>query len=267
MFCIDSERQREMMDESLGVIMQLLNSTEPVTCEYDWFKLKDATLQLRPYQKPTLPVAVASVQSPAGVLVAGKYGASVISLSVPRDVVRSTTLKDQWQICEETAAEHGQTVRREDWRLSVGCHLAETREEAFEDIRVGAGRVVTEYTGGTNGNPIPNVPANEIVDYMAEHNQWIVGTPDDCIAGIHRLQEASGGFGGLLLRAEDWAPRDKLHKSYELMARYVLPQFQGSLTGIIESQQRSASMKDKLQANRLAGLKRATNSYLARSRS
>jgi hypothetical protein len=47
----------------------------------------------------------------------------------------------------------------------------------------------------------------------------------------------------------------------------VMPQFQGSLTGIIESQQRSASMKDKLQANRLAGLKRATNSYLARSRS
>jgi limonene 1,2-monooxygenase len=262
MFCIDPERQREMMDESLGVIMQLLNSTEPVTCKTDWFQLQDATLQLRPFQKPTLPVAVASVQSPAGVLVAGKHGTSVISLSVPRDVVRSTSLKDQWQICEDAAAEHGQTVRREDWRLSVGCHLAETREEAFEDIRVGAGRVVTEYTGGTNGNPIPPVPANEVVDWMVEHNQWIVGTPDDCIAGIHRLQEASGGFGGLLLRAEDWAPRNKLHKSYELMARYVMPQFQGSLTGIIESQQRSASMKEDLQANRIAGLKRATNSYL-----
>ena len=65
MFCIDPERQREMMDESLGVIMQLLDGSEPVTCDTDWFKLKDATLQLRPYQKPTLPVAVASVQSPA----------------------------------------------------------------------------------------------------------------------------------------------------------------------------------------------------------
>ncbi len=201
MFCIDPERQREMMDESLGVIMQLLDGSEPVTCETDWFKLKDATLQLRPYQKPTLPVAVASVQSPAGVLLAGKHGVSVISLSVPRDAIRSTSLKDQWSIAEETAAGHGQTVRREDWRLSVGCHLAETREQAFEDIRVGAGRVVTEYTGGTNGNPIPDVPANEVVDYMVEHNQWIVGTPDDCIAGIERLQEASVMFCGLMLQA------------------------------------------------------------------
>jgi limonene 1,2-monooxygenase len=73
MFCIHPERQREMMDESLGVIMQLLDGSEPVTCTTDWFQLRDATLQLRPYQKPTLPVAVASVQSPAGVLLAGIY--------------------------------------------------------------------------------------------------------------------------------------------------------------------------------------------------
>ena len=82
------------------------------------------------------------------------------------------------------------------------------------------------------------------------------------MAGIERLQEASVEFGGLLLRAEDWASRDKLHHSYELMARYVMPQFQSSLTGIIESNQRSASMKEALQTNRRAGLKRATDSYL-----
>ena len=196
MFCIDSTRQREMMDESLGVIMRLFNSTEPVTYKTDWFQLQDAVLQLRPYQKPSLPVAVASVQSPAGVTVAGKHGASVISLSVPRNMVRTTTLKDQWAIAEEAAAEHGKEVHRKDWRLSVGCHLSETREQAFEDIRVGAGRVVTEYTGATNGNAIPPVPANQIVDYMVENNQWIVGTPDDCIERINQLQEASGGFGG-----------------------------------------------------------------------
>ena len=265
MFGIDPERQREMMDESLGVIMRLLQDTEPVTHKSDWFELREAILQLRPYQKPCLPVAVASVQSPAGVRLAGKHGASVISLSVPRSMVRTTTLMDQWDIAEESAAEHGQTVHREDWRLSVGCHLAETREEAFEDIRVGAGRVVTEYTGATNGNQIPDVPQDKIVDYMVENNQWIVGTPDDCIAGIHRLQEASGGFGGLLLRAEDWAPRDKLHRSYELMARYVMPQFQGSLAGIVNSNLRSTAMKDDLQKNRRAGLQRATDSYLGRN--
>ena len=47
-----------MMDESLGVIMQFLDGSELVMCTTDWFQLRDATLQLRPYQKPTLPVAV-----------------------------------------------------------------------------------------------------------------------------------------------------------------------------------------------------------------
>ena len=264
MFGINPARQRAMMDESLGVILRLFKETEPLTYKSDWFELRDAVLQLRPYQQPHMPVAVASVQSPAGVQVAGKYGAAVISLSVPRDMIRQTTLKDQWAIAEEAAAEHGQTVRREDWRLSVGCHLAESRQEAFEDIRVGSGRVVTEYFGNTLGHEVPDVPANQIVDFMVERNQWIVGTPDDCVAGINRLLEASGGFGGLLIRVEDWAPRDKIHRSYELLARYVMPQFQGSLVGIETSNRWASQVKDTLQANRQAGLQAATDAYFAR---
>jgi limonene 1,2-monooxygenase len=264
MFGINPGRQREMMDESLGIILRLFKETEPITYKSDWFELHDALLQLRPYQQPHMPVAVASVQSPAGVHVAGKHGAAVISLSVPRDMIRQTTLKDQWAIAEEAAAEHGQTVRREDWRLSVGCHLAESRKEAFEDIRAGSGRVVTEYFGNTLGHEVPDVPANQIVDFMVERNQWIVGTPDDCVAGINRLLEASGGFGGLLIRVEDWAPRDKIHRSYELLARYVMPQFQGSLVGIEASNRWASQVKDALQVNRRAGLQAATDAYFAR---
>ena len=263
MLGIDPALQREMMDESLGVIIRLMSETEPITYQSDWFELHEASLQLRPYQDPYVPVAVASVQSPAGVLLAGKHGASVISLSVPRDLIRRTTLKDQWTIAEESAAEHGQTVSRDNWRLSVGCHLAETRKEAFEDIRVGSGRVVTEYFGNTLGHEVPDVPQNQIVDFMSENNQWIVGTPDDCIAGIERLLEASGGFGGLLIRVEDWAPRDKILRSYELLARYVMPRFQGSLVGIETSNQWAAQIKDDLQVNRRLGLETATKAYLA----
>ena len=263
MLGIDPARQREMMDESLGIIIRLMSETEPLTYKSDWFELNEASLQLRPYQDPYVPVAVASVQSPAGVLLAGKHGTAVISLSVPRDLIRRTTLKDQWTIAEESAAEHGKTVDRNNWRLSVGCHLAETRKEAFEDIRVGSGRVVTEYFGNTLGHEVPDVPQDQIVDFMSENNQWIVGTPDDCIAGIERLLEASGGFGGLLIRVEDWAPRDKILRSYELLARYVMPKFQGSLVGIETSNQWAAQIKDDLQVNRRLGLETATKAYLA----
>ena len=59
-----------------------------------------------------------------------------------------------------------------------------------------------------------------------------IGTPDDLVAAIHRFDEATGGYGGLLIQAHEWATREKTLKSYELLARYVMPRFQGSLVGI-----------------------------------
>jgi limonene 1,2-monooxygenase len=266
MFGIPPERQREMMDESLGVIMRLFESTAPLTVKSDWFELNEAMLQLRPYQQPSIPVAVASVQSPAGVMVAGKHGAGVLSLSIPRDTVRKTTLKELWDIGEETAEKHGKTLRREEWSLVVSVHLAESRKEAIEAVRLGSGRELTEYFGATLGHPVPNVPADQVVDFMVQHKQWLIGTPDDCIAGIEELQEMSGGFGGFLVRVVDWATREQTLHSYELLARYVMPRFQGSLTGIHLSNQWASERKEALQVNRLAGLKRADEAYYGQKR-
>ena len=263
MLGIPAERQRERMDEALGIIVRLFESTEPLTYTSDWFQLHDAVLHLRPYQEPYLPIAVASVQSPAGVQLAGKYGASVLSLSIPRTTVRQTSLKELWAIGEEAAAAHGKTLQREDWRLVVPCHLAESRQEAIENVRTGGGREVTEYFAGTLGNPAPDVPMDKIVDFMLEHNQWIVGTPEDCIAGIERLQEASGGFGGFMIRVDDYVQREKRLRSYELFARYVMPYFQGSLSGIMASNQWSRERKDVLHGHAVAGLKQATDAYFS----
>ena len=227
MLGIKPERQRAMMEESLDAIIRLMSDPEPYTVKTDWFEMNDAVLQLRPYQDPIVPVAVASVESPAGVTLAGKHGASILSLSVPRDTIRKTSLAELWSIAEETAAEHGKEMHREDWGVVMGMHLAETKEQAMKDIRESSANLVTEYFGETLGNPVPDVPRDQIVDYMVDHNQWIVGTPDDCIAGIERLQEITGGFGKFMIRVEDWAPRDKIHRSYELLARYVMPHFRG----------------------------------------
>jgi len=261
MLGIKPERQRAMMEESLDSIVRLMSSTEPYTVKTDWFEMNDAVLQLRPYQDPIVPVAVASVESPAGVTLAGKHGASVLSLSVPRDTIRKTSLAELWSIAEETAAEHGKEMHREDWGIVMGMHLAESKEQAFNDIRQGSGNIVTEYFGETLGNPVPDVPREQIVDYMVDHNQWIVGTPDDCIAGIERLQEISGGFGKFMIRVEDWAPRDKIHRSYELLARYVMPHFQGSVQGIEISRDWASERREALQANRYVGIKSATDRF------
>ncbi|MGH7897244.1 MAG: LLM class flavin-dependent oxidoreductase, partial [Candidatus Binatia bacterium] len=79
MMGIEVAKQRDMMDEALAALVPLLRG-ERVTMETDWFKLRDGELQLRPYTKPSVEIAVASQVSPAGARAAGKHGLSLLSI-------------------------------------------------------------------------------------------------------------------------------------------------------------------------------------------
>ena len=266
MMGIPHEKQRERMDESLSIIMRLFNETEPITYKSDWFELNEGMLQLRPYQQPHMPIAVASIQTPAGVALAGKHGASVLTITVPRDPSAGPSdLKGLWAIAEESAAEHGKTMNRHDWRLVLPVHLAETRKEALEDVRMGSAQYLREYSEGTNGRkPVFDGPMDKVVDNMRDSGAWIVGTPDDCIEAINKLQEQSGGFGGFLVQTVDWTTREKMLHSYELLARYVMPHFQGTVAAPIASNKWAASRQETLVAGRVRALDRARQVYADR---
>jgi limonene 1,2-monooxygenase len=262
MLGLDPTLQRQRMDESMSVIMRLLTDPEPLTYEGEWFTLRDATLHLRPYSQPHMPVAVASAESPAGMITAGKHGAGVLSLGVTSGLRGRVNLPAQWQIAEEEAARHGKTMKREDWRLVIPVHLAESRQEALDDCRKGAARWQREYFVRTLGRNFPmDFPDDEVVDRMNDAGAWIVGTPDDLIAAIERFEEVTGGFGGLMVTTVEWTSREKVLKSYELIADYVMPRFQGSLTGLQGSNQRSRAMSTALAAARDASLERAYQSF------
>jgi limonene 1,2-monooxygenase len=233
MLGIEPSRLRPMMAESLAVIMRLLTEPIPFSHASDWFSLTDAVLQLRPYQDPHPPVAVTSMESPAGMVLAGRHGAGVLSLSVARGPRGPIDLRAHWRVAEEAAEEAGTRMRREDWRLVVPMHLAETRREALDGAREGAAAFLLDYSEGVTGRPSPVPgPRERVIDQMVETGAWLVGTPDDAIAGIERLQERSGGFGALLVVGHEWASPEATARSFELLARHVMPRFQGTLSGI-----------------------------------
>jgi limonene 1,2-monooxygenase len=233
MLGIDPGLLRPRMAEALEVIVRLLTDTTPITVESDWFSLTDAVLQLRPYQSPYPPIAVTSMESPAGMVLAGRHGAGVLSLTVARGPRGPIDLAAQWRVAEEEAERAGRTVSRSEWRLVMPVHVAETRLEALDDTRRGGAAFLLDYSEAVTGRPSPVPgPREGIVDQMVETGAWVIGTPDDAIAAIERLQERSGGFGGLMITGTDWAPREKALRSYELLARHVMPRFQGSLAGI-----------------------------------
>ena len=68
-----------------------------------------------------------------------------------------------------------------------------------------------------------------------------------------------------MIRVEDWASREKVNRSYELLARYVMPHFQGSLVGIQNSSRWASTIKEELQANRRIAIQRATDTWDARN--
>tara|TARA_B100000029_G_scaffold121067_3_gene114392 strand:+ start:4312 stop:5523 length:1212 start_codon:yes stop_codon:yes gene_type:complete len=263
MMGIESTLQRPRMDEALGIILRLFTEQEPITYKSEWFQLNEALLQIRPYQKPHMPLFVASIQSPSGVALAGKHGASVLTITVPRDPSEGRAdYSKLWDIAEESALKHGKTVDRDEWRLVIPVHVAETRQEARDDVRYGSAKFLREYSEGTNGRkPVFTGPDQEVVDWMADNDYWIVGTPEDCINGINKLAEESGGFGGFMIQTIDWASREKMLKSYELIARYVMPEFQGSTLSIKASQKWAQQRVETLLERRVKAIDKATQDY------
>ncbi len=262
MLGIDTTQQRPRMEESLDVIVRLLRSDEPITHESDWFTLKEARLHIAPYTRPHFPIVVASAQSPSGMVLAGKYGFDVLSFSAYQGVRGAVDLKAQWKIAEETAAKHGTSMRREGWRLVVPVHVAETRQEAIEDVRKGSAHFMKEYQGGVLGRHMPvDGPHEKIVDRMVETGSWLVGTPDDVVTKLRMLDEVSGGYGGLMVMAHEWANREKTLKSYELFARHVMPRFQGSLTNLGRSYDDAVEKAEVIKAAGTRAIEAAHQAY------
>ena len=227
MMGIDAEKQRGMMDQSLGAIMALLECKEPVNLKTDWFELRDARLHLKPYTKGGFPIAVASATTPSGALAAGKHGVGMLSLGagLPGG---SAKLADYWKMGEAEAAKYGKTIKRDDWRLVINMHCAETDELAMEEVRRGERVETLSYFSETLGRP-PMRSENPLAEGLAA-GSTLVGSPETIIAGIERLLGfTGGGAGAVLFRSHEWANREQTLRSYELFARWVMPRFQGSV--------------------------------------
>jgi limonene 1,2-monooxygenase len=262
---LEPTRQREMMDEALGIIIRLLTEEEPITHVSDWFELHDAQLQLRPFQRPTMPIAVASTVTPTGMVAAGKHGIGVLSVASYMEAGIAAA-KTQWRFCEQAASDAGRTPPdRATWRLVVPFHLAATREQAIEDIEVGVQRWYNEYLINTLGAPnlVPVESGRQLAEGMNAFGGAIVGTPDDAIQTITRLQEITGGFGCLLGLAHEWTTREKIYQSYELMARYVVPEFQDTTSGTKRSLGWTLENKESLMAGRQTALDKAIQAHTA----
>ena len=257
MFGINHVLLRDRQDEAIGVIRRLL-AGERFSHKSDWFELNDAKLQLLPLQED-LPMAAASSISPSGMQLAGKYGMGALSIA-STSVEGLQALPTQWKFAEEAAAKHGQKVDRRNWRVLMSWHLAETKKQAEQEAVDGLQRWHNEYNARILGRP-GAFHVDDKWELLAQATGGasgagtsVVGTPDEMVKAVRELQSVTGGFGVVLGFAHDWANREATLRSWDLFARYVIPELNGYLDGLRDSAEYLATNKDDLMAANTAAI-------------
>jgi limonene 1,2-monooxygenase len=223
MLGLSVSESRDKLDQGLGVIRRLLRG-EWVTETTSWYELHDAHCQILPYN-PAMEVCVASTFSPNGGTLAAKHQAGMLCLASTM-ISGFDALSMNWKIAQETAEKLGHRMSPNSIRCATDMYVAETREKALADVREGYERY-NRYILNLSAH-LPKSPGHVPLEVQIENGEVIVGTPDDAIAQIRRLEQKVPDFGSLLLLEKNWASFENTKRSHEMLGRYVLPVINGS---------------------------------------
>src|SRR5438034_9332387 len=188
-----------------------------------------------------MPFVVATQISPLGMTLVGKYGIGIISLgSMSSEGL--TALATKWGFAESAAKKHGTTVDRKNWRVLLSWHIAETRQKAIEEARRGLMHWHNRYNVATlqRAGAVAFKSEDEAIEKTTAAGPGgsaaVIGTPDDLVKVIRDVYAQSGGFGTVVGFVHDWANVENTFRSWDLVARYVIPEINGYVAKLRESE-------------------------------
>ena len=236
-FGVDKEKRHQRAAETIEAVLKIWETDGPLDYRGEFHQVKspepaaagDLGLWLKPFTKPHPPIAVAGVSPNSSTIEwAGENG----WIPMSTEILTLNKIPTHWEAYQRGAAKAGRTANRRIWRICADIHVAETMDEARNDVlNHGMARTFNEYflplwrESGILGQvkPDDSVPDDAItVEYLLD-NRWIVGDPEYCLGKIREMYDMMGGFGTLLLLSQDWEPAEKGLKSLELFAKYVAP--------------------------------------------
>jgi limonene 1,2-monooxygenase len=256
MIGLDARESRDKLDQGLNVIIRLLHG-EWVTEQTGWYTLKEAHCQVLPFN-PALEICVASMLSPNGGVLAAKYGAGMLCLAATL-FGGFDALSTNWKIAQESAAKDGRSMSAACLRCVTDIHVAETREQAFAEVRAGY-EPYRQYMLNQTAH-IPDSPAHLSIEQLVERGDAVVGTVDDAIAQIRRLETKVPDFGCLLLFDRNWAGPEAKKRSLELLMRRVLPEINAENVNRAKSYQWAGERREFFQGIMMEGTQRALDKH------
>ena len=236
-FNVDREKRHARAAEVVDAVLKIWEADGTLDYQGEFHHVKSPTpmpeADLRMWFKPqTLPhppigVAGSSRNSPT-LEWAGEYGWIPMSTST----LPLVHVPSHWDANQKGAAKAGRVADRREWRVSFDVHLAETTEDARNDVlNHGMARSYNEYFFplARKTDALGNMKLDEsmpddavTVDYLMD-DRWVIGDPGYYVRKIREAYDTVGGFGTMLQLTQDWDPPEKGWKSMELFAKHVAP--------------------------------------------
>ena len=136
------------------------------------------------------------------------------------------------------------------------------------------GRRASPAFPNTAPPPRPFKTPDEAVDKTAfsDGAAATIGTPDDLVKTIKNVIDISGGFGTVVGFVHDWANPENTMRSWDMVARYVVPEINNYLAGLRTSREFVANNREYFDRAREAVMSKivendAASAALAKTRS
>jgi phthiodiolone/phenolphthiodiolone dimycocerosates ketoreductase len=225
--------------ESMQVMQKLWAAEGPVDYKGEFFQMKDAFLQVKPYMRDRIPMYIAT-HTPKGLKLAGELGDGWLPIDL-----NPKLYAEYLGVIKESAKEAGRKMREIDPALWVFTSLGKNEDEAYktlepfkyvlvmQDQLQKAGydvKIPEEYHGLNYFNVIPQdeagrqkfrqigqfFPREAIIDFT------ITGSKQDCIKKIEKY--ISKGVRHFVLFYRFSPDPEKALKTY---AKDIIPYFKG----------------------------------------
>jgi alkanesulfonate monooxygenase SsuD/methylene tetrahydromethanopterin reductase-like flavin-dependent oxidoreductase (luciferase family) len=211
--------QRDMMRESIDIILKAWSSPEP----FDWngqiWQGKNWKIIPRPLTKPRPDVGIACARTDTTIELAAQKGFfPLLSWTSPPQQL-AAMIRTYLNTPGDDTPPTRSRVRASRF-VYVADSLAEARRDLsnVDLVPVHAGRRFDGYipTGGTR--------ADVTVDYLIECGAFICGDPERVYRQVREFYDALGGFGVLMLvTGKDWCTSQQTARSMRRFMQEVAP--------------------------------------------
>ena len=231
---------RELLREATEIILKAWTEPEPFGWEGEHFQYKSISIWPRPYQKPH-PRILMSAGSEESAATAAEYKAMMgIVLISDLDLARHNI-----QVYKDTAQSFGWEPTADDIMVGQHCCIAETDEEAREQLEAGAEyfnkvlmavqrraqSIVLQQTRYYKDEKLAETFTKRLqkvrgtsVDEAIERGMLLCGSPESVVKQIKRLnKELGNGMLQMTMKVGN-IPNDVVRKGMELFKTRVLPE-------------------------------------------